>query len=294
MPVSPRGGRLLFDSAGFPLDVVPQADRRASRLMVGVAVSIALHSLLLWLSPIKVPVNSDGSRALEVSLQSDAPAPVRAVPEPSAPQRPPAATVPRPMMTAPSRSARADVAPQPDPEPETRREPVVESPNDFSSMLEARREQRRAQEDAIAHANSAFRKAEDAQSDKGAQAARRNLAGLGSQQGGTGGVFQIIEKGHRTARYAFNGWQPSRAGGWRETIEVDAGPQGDVDKAIIKSMIALIRKHYQGDFNWDSHRLGRVVTLSARVQDNDGLEEFLIKEFPELNDKPRTAARSVP
>ena len=44
-------------------------------------------------------------------------------------------------------------------------------------------------------------------------------------------------------------------------------------------MIELIRTHYQRDFNWDSHRLGRVVVLSARVDDTAGLEEFLLREF---------------
>ena len=34
-----------------------------------------------------------------------------------------------------------------------------------------------------------------------------------------------------------------------------------------------------GNFNWDSHRLGRVVILSARIDDNAGLETFLMREF---------------
>jgi hypothetical protein len=44
-------------------------------------------------------------------------------------------------------------------------------------------------------------------------------------------------------------------------------------------MIALIREHYQGDFTWESHRLGRSVTQSARLEDNAGLEDFLMMEF---------------
>ena len=44
-------------------------------------------------------------------------------------------------------------------------------------------------------------------------------------------------------------------------------------------MIDLIRTHYKGDFNWDSHRLGRVVVLSARIEDTTGLEEFMMREF---------------
>ena len=44
-------------------------------------------------------------------------------------------------------------------------------------------------------------------------------------------------------------------------------------------MIELIRTHYSGDFRWESHRLGRVVVLSARPEDNEGLEDFLVREF---------------
>jgi hypothetical protein len=44
-------------------------------------------------------------------------------------------------------------------------------------------------------------------------------------------------------------------------------------------MIELIRGHYNGDFRWESHHLGRVVVLSARPQDQAGLEEFLVREF---------------
>ena len=48
---------------------------------------------------------------------------------------------------------------------------------------------------------------------------------------------------------------------------------------IIRRMIELIRKHFKGDFNWESHRLNRVIVLSARIDDNDGLEDFLMLEF---------------
>jgi hypothetical protein len=50
---------------------------------------------------------------------------------------------------------------------------------------------------------------------------------------------------------------------------------GDVELAIIRGMIGLIREHYKGDFNWQSYRLGKVIVLSARVEDNAALEDFL-------------------
>ena len=71
----------------------------------------------------------------------------------------------------------------------------------------------------------------------------------------------------------------SRTNGWREVIDVDAGSDGDLEIAMIRRMIELIRKHYQGNFNWESHRLGRVITLSARKEDTAGLEAFMMREF---------------
>jgi hypothetical protein len=69
-------------------------------------------------------------------------------------------------------------------------------------------------------------------------------------------------------------------------IEVDAGAGGDIERAMVRSMIALIRQHYTADFNWRSPRQGRVVVLSARPEDNEQLEAYLLREFfgtPTLN-----------
>ena len=79
--------------------------------------------------------------------------------------------------------------------------------------------------------------------------------------------------------FQFRGWKREDRNNWRETIEVDAGNGGDVELAIVRRMIELIRGHYQGNFNWESHRLGRVVILSARPDDQPGLEAFLMREF---------------
>ena len=65
----------------------------------------------------------------------------------------------------------------------------------------------------------------------------------------------------------------------REVIEVTAGPDVDIQRAVARRMIELIREYHQGDFNWKSYRLGRVVTLSSRTEDSKGLEDFLIREF---------------
>ncbi len=103
---------------------------------------------------------------------------------------------------------------------------------------------------------------------------RRNL-----QAPGTSGIFQILRIGPRTAEFSFRAWTSGQSNPRLQTIQVDAGPDGDVERAIVRRMILLIREHYKEDFNWESHRLHRVVVLSAREKDTTGLEDFLMREF---------------
>jgi hypothetical protein len=85
--------------------------------------------------------------------------------------------------------------------------------------------------------------------------------------------------GQRSAEFAFNGWKTETGRKWREVIEVDAGVGGDIELAIVRRMIVLIREHYTGDFRWESHKQGRVVILSAAPQYNQELEDYMRREF---------------
>jgi hypothetical protein len=145
------------------------------------------------------------------------------------------------------------------------------------ARVEAARARREAEEGAIAQMNAEER---GSGRDPRATAIENNLKSLGQSRDGTSGVFQILDKGHRTARFSFRGWTAAdRSNSYKQVIEVDAGQGGNIELAIIRRMIALIREHYQGSFQWESHRLNRVVTLSARMEDNEGLEKFLMQEF---------------
>jgi hypothetical protein len=205
------------------------------------------------------------SRADEVApkpVEKTEPVPIRkpVVARP-VPILPPKMVVPVPTPTP------EPIPPQPEPTP-----PRPEPPVDMMAAINARREARRQAEAALARGPHEATDSEIADAN-----INRNLKF--TPGGGVGGVFQILSKGTRTAEFAFNGWQPDRDRRWREVIEVDAGLGGDIDRAIVRRMIQLIREHYPGDFRWESRRLGRVVTLSARPEDNEFLEDFLIKEF---------------
>ena len=103
---------------------------------------------------------------------------------------------------------------------------------------------------------------------------KRNL-----QAPGTNGIFRIVRMGARTAEFTFRGWTTDPSSSRLELIEVQAGPDGDVERAIVRRMIQLIRQYHEDTFNWESPRLNRVVVLSARIQDNVGLEDFMMREF---------------
>lgn len=98
-------------------------------------------------------------------------------------------------------------------------------------------------------------------------------------ENGTNGIFEITSLGARNAAFAFRGWTSDFGNSRREFFVVEAKSGQDVRLIMIKKMISLIRQHYKGDFNWESHRLGRTIIMSARIEDSEGLEDFMMKEF---------------
>lgn len=96
---------------------------------------------------------------------------------------------------------------------------------------------------------------------------------------GTNGIFQILSMDSGRAAFTFRAWTIDSSNARREYIQVEIGTNSDIEIAIVRRMIELIRKYQKGDFNWESERLNRIVTLSARAEDNGALEEFLLKEF---------------
>ena len=181
---------------------------------------------------------------------------------------------PRTVIAAAQPVVQADPTPVPNSAP----------PADLMAYVNAVRERRRAAEASAEREYAAAKANEHAPSADEIRMANimRNL-----QPQGTNGVFQIISVGIRTGKFSFRGWTKDFSNSRRELIEVEAGSNGDVERAIVRSMIELIRKYYKGDFNWDSQRLNRVVIMSARMEDNAGLEYFLMREFFGADTGPR-------
>jgi hypothetical protein len=268
-------------------------------IAIGVALSLLVHGLLLLLSFPRLTRNEGAPTPmvqgpLEVRLSQAAPLappPTQAALAPPPPT--PAATPPRdrppkprpahrrnPVITVPKPTphmppmAVEELAPPPVATPQ----PSVAPPMDFMESILAKR---RATEAAVAHENAqAQANSRDPSANDIAMAnINRNLQTMSRQRDGVSGVFQILSKGIRTAEFSFRGWTTDERSNWRAVYEVDAGLHGDIELATVRKMIELIRTHYQGDFNWESRRLGRVVVLSARIEDNAELEAYLIREF---------------
>lgn len=252
--------------------------RTLRRIAIGLALSLCLHIAFFILAPKHdvneaAPVNgTQGPLVVRLSPPAKTSPPVTALvtPSPPAPQMHTRAPRQPQLMTVPS------IAPQSTPlapEPLAPVRPPDSALTDFMSTVNANRERR-----AAAEAAAGARGHEPTADDIAMANINRNTQSF-TQRDGTNGVFQILSKGHREAQFSFRGWTNDSSNSRREVIEVDAGLNGNVDLAIIRRMIALIRTHYQGNFNWDSHRLGRVVVLSARIEDTAGLEEFMLHEF---------------
>ncbi len=252
---------------------------------IGIAIVIIIHALLLYfllniqVEKKKKQGDDAGSRTPMVLIldkaviaKMAAPAPKKSTPKPPViPHTKKSITPPTPV--APVQSAQTTV---------NTPTPIVEAPpqQDMMSMLNAARERRRAQQEAANQEDQA-----NNQSNRGmsaqevAEANVRHSMQQAAGRDGTNGVFQIVSMSTRVGSFSFRGWKPTSGSTWKQTIEVDAGLGGDLQLAMIRRMIELIRSHYPGDFSWESRRLGRVVTLSARPQDSEQLETFLRKEF---------------
>jgi hypothetical protein len=268
-------------------------------IAMGAALSILFHILLLIFLPERKQKieNEDAASSQPLVVQLN---PAQARPPPAAAPAPvtpptPAPSKPR-VLAVPNPVSKSPMAPVPlEPPPVTPPKPVDPrtDPPSMMARVEEARARRQALEDAAKSENAESRSngSDPSAADRTAGNINKNLANLGRARDGTSGVFQIISKGYRTGSFSFRGWTTNRSDSYRRVIEVDAGQGGDIERAMVRRMIELIREHYQDTFTWDSHRLGRAVKLSARKEDSTGLEDFLLSEFSEFN---APAARGAP
>ncbi|SOD16273.1 hypothetical protein [Nitrosomonas ureae] len=228
--------------------------------------------------------SKDANNSLPASQPSTpAPQPKIAETQP-APKTPPAPAQPPPSRppTKPKAPEKPSKPKAPIPAQEVARikappEPPADAPTDLSEYINQAKARRRAAEgifDSQENTASSSAAKQPSADEIRMENVRRNL-----QNPGTSGIFQILRIGPRTAEFSFRAWTTGQTNPRLQMIRVEAGTDGDIERAIIRRMIQLIREYYKEDFNWESHRLHRVVVLSARERDTAGLEDFLMREF---------------
>jgi len=205
------------------------------------------------------------------------PAPPRPLRAPApAPHRPPSSPAPVIALDAPGRALPPPAAPIAN-APAPVRSPVV---GDLAALVEARRKSRG---ETAPPAPPTPQVGED-ENARRARIVAENLGSgrapaFGDESRNSGGVFQVEHVYFDYAEFTFYGWNRDIRRNSRQLIEVRKGNTSDIRIAVVRRMIAIIREYEQEDFRWDSTQLRRSVTLSARLRDSAGLEEFLMREF---------------
>lgn len=289
----------------------PKADvyfqlRISRNTLIAAAISLLVHVLLLFflsrqhLLDRPQPMD-EAQQPLTIQLQS----PKQPQAEPQPQTTPPVAEIPPPQPVKPKPAAksfrreppRTVIAKRPEAAPPAALPTPIPTPNappppppaatpkpaldpsqfpDMAAYVKAMREQRHlaGQDPDRVNEEAAARERGPSEDDIRMANLKRNM-----QPPGTNGVFQILSMDSHTAQFAFRGWKNDFSLARREVYQVDAGIDEDIQRIVVRKMIEIIRRYYTGDFNWESPRLGRVIVLSARPEDNAGLEDFMIQEF---------------
>ena len=269
-------------------------------LWIAVAVSLLLHvaALLGWLpmihmTPFEDPMSGkkSGTLAVRIAPPPSRPPGIETPASPPAPRVKPAqgaraAAVPAPPKPAPASRVMALETPSPaSPPVAPAAEPAKPPAEDLAAMIAARR---RARGEIVAVAPQP--PAETEQERHNRQVAEslglNRTPTFGTNPDRGGGVFQIRSKSLDYADFAFFGWNKAVGRNTLQRIEVARGNNPNIEIAVVRRIIEIIRDHATGDFQWESPRTGRMVTLSARASDTAELEAFMIREFfPEMRNR---------
>ena len=262
------------------------------KVWVTAAVSLLVHmaALLLFVTHPPIPgveqqAFDQESAPVQVEIAEAKPplpsppsAPAEPAAAPSPKTRPPAARVrPPPMVAMPRLEApaiRSPVIAPPQiaaiPAPPQARPPAQ---GDFLSFVQANRRARGVAESAQDNAEVDFNTKIAANLPGSARGVAAQMPIRG------GGMFQMKRMTYDDAAFEFFGWNTEMGRRTPQLIEVRKGTNPNMQIAVVRRIIAIIRQYSKEDFTWDSGRHGRVVTLSARPADTAALEQYLLHDM---------------
>lgn len=265
-------------------------ERKANR--TGLIATVLLHLLIVAIYFLQPETEKHAKPPEHAAMVWVAPLPA-GKPKPTPQAQAPRKTVKTVKAAKPTRPERVEIkrlpntitTPEEPVEVVKKEEPKkVEKPAPPEMDMAAAIAARRAQRGAPAPSDSPAAESDDARANRIAMAniASANGKSRGDDNNDSGGVFSLSNRTFHSADLKFRGWNPNFKRRWLTSVTVEQGNNPDLETAIVNKMIELIRKEKTGDFEWDSHRLQRVVTKSARPADTADLQAFLMKEmFPE-------------
>jgi hypothetical protein len=220
----------------------------------------------------KTPPPTDSGPVASLQASRPGTAAKRAAPKPKQSRKPVIARNAVPAITPKA----MPVVPEPD---APHRETSIQ--DDMFTQLEAARKRRA---DANAASQAGNRSSQDDESQRANSVALANIAeslkgANGVRRDNTGGVFQIRRLGFRNAEFMFYGWSTTSRRNSMRLVTVEQGAEVDIQIAVVNKMIEIIREEKSDNFIWESHRLGKQITLSARPEYSADLQQFLIQEF---------------
>ena len=307
-----QGWELIVDPAGGARrrdDVVA-----VPRIWLTFALSMLVHIAALWVVLPRLPLLSPGAEQSQVSDRLQVHLAALPPPAPASPLTPDLPTPkreartilssrPRPRNAPPPENASKLVVPSPRvsdpampppppppaapaPTPPVVAEPTPSQPpvvGDLSSYIAARRRARGE----VATPGESDNERRDRVVASNMPTVSSPISDRQVKRGG--GLFEISRMSYDDAQLVFFGWNKDVGRRTPQAYEVRLGNNSDMRIAVVRKMIAIIRETEHGDFHWESWRLDRIVTLSARPDDNAELEEFLMRDM--FQEAPRTPSR---
>jgi outer membrane biosynthesis protein TonB len=267
--------------------------------LIAIICSLIVHAILIWwVAPVVDTKPLPKTTTIDVSLAPLPTPPVEPAPalpvEPEAKIEPPVKVItkkptkqPKPSkpqdFKVPKVLSQPELSPQQVPitEPAKPEKPVQPEDNNEAPPVDmmAYVNRKRAQRDA-AEAEAAKENAKAVALENGPSAEeKRQQRIMENLKVGTNGIFEIKRLEYKSASFSFKGWKGDYGTARVQFFEVEASSGQDIRLVLVRRMIAIIREHYQEDFDWESHRLGRTVVKSARLEDSAELEHFLMQEF---------------
>ncbi|MGV3741791.1 MAG: hypothetical protein ACO1NO_05740 [Burkholderiaceae bacterium] len=271
---------------------------KSRSMLIGLAASLLIHGLALWAVLHREeldmqPVGDQTGNRIAVSILPPAPIappapPSQAKPPTLAQATPPTPkkkAAPAPGTTKQSRKPAPDdsktAATRPTPPLASAERSMPPPEQDFSTALEAARQRRQQASGLSAPEPAETEPSKEAAPNDNSVAMANIEFSLNRAKGkdNVGGLFQVRRIGYRDAEFVFYGWSERSRRNSTRLITVEQGSYADIQTAMIKKVIAIIREEKTGDFVWQSTYLGKPITLSAKPQDNKELEQFLMREF---------------